>query len=85
MFRRVLWYTSTDVLQERAASASEHRVIMKAANTSETSVNMYNTTRHSMPEDSHLRTRCCKNVKSHKKCYLMLMHVEQGQTLSFEM
>jgi hypothetical protein len=37
---------------------------MKAARTSETSVNFYQTTRHYNPEGSHLRTHRCENLKS---------------------
>jgi hypothetical protein len=37
---------------------------MKAASTSETSVNFYQTTRRNNPEDSHLHTRCRVNLKS---------------------
>jgi hypothetical protein len=38
---------------------------MEAARTSETSVNFYQTTRRHNPEDSHLRTHRCENLKSH--------------------
>jgi hypothetical protein len=41
-------------------------LMMEAANTSETSVNFYQTTRHNNPEESHLHTRCRENIKSHK-------------------
>jgi hypothetical protein len=37
---------------------------MEAANTSETSVNFYHTTRHSSSEDSRLHTRRRRNFKS---------------------
>jgi hypothetical protein len=40
--------------------------LKEAANTSETSVNFYQTTRRNNPEDSHLLTRCRENVKSHR-------------------
>jgi hypothetical protein len=39
-------------------------LMVEAANTSETSVN-YQTTRRSIPEDSHLHTRRRENLKSH--------------------
>jgi hypothetical protein len=42
-------------------------VILEAANTSETSVNFYHTTRRNIPEDSHLHTRCHENLKCHLK------------------
>jgi hypothetical protein len=35
------------------------------ANTSETSVNFYETTGRNIPEDSHLHTRRRENLKSH--------------------
>jgi hypothetical protein len=38
---------------------------MGAASTSETLVNFYQTTWHNNPEDSHLHTCCCENLKSH--------------------
>jgi hypothetical protein len=39
--------------------------MMEAAGTSETSVNFYQTTRRNNPEDSHLHTCRCENLKSH--------------------
>jgi hypothetical protein len=44
---------------------SNHRLMMEAASTSETSVNFYQTTRRNNPEDSHLHTRRRENLKSH--------------------
>jgi hypothetical protein len=38
---------------------------MEAENTSETSVNVYQTTRRNSPENSHLHTRRRENLKSH--------------------
>jgi hypothetical protein len=40
-------------------------LMMEAANTSETSVNFYQTTGSNNPEDSHLHTRRRENLKSH--------------------
>jgi hypothetical protein len=37
--------------------------MMGAANTSETSVSFYQTTRRNNPEDSHLHTRRLENLK----------------------
>jgi hypothetical protein len=41
-------------------------LMMKAARTSETLVNFYQTTWHYNPEDSHLRAHCHENLKSHQ-------------------
>jgi hypothetical protein len=40
-------------------------LMMEAANTSETSVNVYQTTQCNNPEDSYLHTRRLENLKSH--------------------
>jgi hypothetical protein len=40
-------------------------LMKEAANTSETSVNFYQTTWRNKPEDSHLHTRHSENLKSH--------------------
>jgi hypothetical protein len=40
-------------------------LMMEEANTSETSVNFYQTTRRNNPEDSHLHARRRENLKSH--------------------
>jgi hypothetical protein len=40
-------------------------VMKEAVSTSETSVNFYQTERHSIPEFSHLHTRCRENLKFH--------------------
>jgi uncharacterized membrane protein YGL010W len=39
--------------------------MMETASSSETSVNLYQTTRLNIPEDSHLHTRLRENLKSH--------------------
>jgi hypothetical protein len=45
-------------------TASIIALITEAVNTSETSVNLYyQTTRHNLPEDSHLHTRRRENLK----------------------
>jgi hypothetical protein len=41
-------------------------LMMEAATTSETSVNLYQTTQCNIPKDSHLHTRHRKNLKSHQ-------------------
>jgi hypothetical protein len=41
-------------------------LMMEAARTSETLVNFYQTTRRYSPEDSHLRTHRCENLKSYE-------------------
>jgi hypothetical protein len=73
MLRRVVWWKFTDISE--VLSASIFRAIsiiralialqMEAVSTSETSVNFYQTTRRNIPEDSHLHTRRCENLKSH--------------------
>jgi hypothetical protein len=40
-------------------------LMMEAARTSETLVNFYQTTRRYNPEDRHLRTDRCENLKSY--------------------
>jgi hypothetical protein len=40
-------------------------LMMEAVRTSETSVDIYLTTRQYIPEDSELHTCCCENLKSH--------------------
>jgi hypothetical protein len=40
-------------------------LMMEAASISETLENFYQTTRRNSPEDSHLHTRYCENLKSH--------------------
>jgi hypothetical protein len=42
-------------------------LMMKAARTSATLVNFYQTTRRNNPEDSHFRTHCRENLKSYEK------------------
>jgi hypothetical protein len=39
--------------------------MMEAVSTSETPVNIYQTTGRDIPKGSHLHTRRCKNLKSH--------------------
>jgi hypothetical protein len=68
-------------------AASIIRAIMEAAGTYETSVNFYQTTRRSNPEDSHLHTRRRENLKSHfpklgfhiLKTYLLGLHPGIGE------
>jgi hypothetical protein len=47
-------------------------LILEAANTSEMSVNFYQTTWHNIPGDCHLYTRHHENLKSHKSNMLTL-------------
>jgi hypothetical protein len=53
----------TDVSEVRTASIIA--LMMEAVRTSETSVNIYLTTRHYIPEDSELHTRRRQNRISH--------------------
>jgi hypothetical protein len=45
--------------------------MMEAASISETSVNIYQTTRRTNPEDGHLHTRHRENLKSHMDYFLL--------------
>jgi hypothetical protein len=58
---------SSGLLRHQAASIIRAMIalMMEAASTSETSVNLYQTTRRNYPEDSHLHTRHRENLKSH--------------------
>jgi hypothetical protein len=62
MLRRVVWWTLTDVSGELTA------LITEAVRTSETSVNIHQTTWCNIPEYSHLHIRRCENLKSHTHC-----------------
>jgi hypothetical protein len=53
----VFWYVAPCTLVEIA-------LMMEAVSTSETSVSFYQTTRHNIPEDSHLHTRGRQTLKS---------------------
>jgi hypothetical protein len=57
-----------EVYRSQVLAASIIRAIivlmMEAARTSETLVNFYQTTQRYNPEDSHLHTHCCENLKS---------------------
>jgi hypothetical protein len=53
-------------------------LMMEVAITSETSVNVYQTTRCNNPEDSHLHTRRRDNLKS----YLILHHFQGKESQS---
>jgi hypothetical protein len=46
--------------------------MMEAANTSETYVNFYQTTRRYNPEDNHIHTRHRENLKSQLKFFFTL-------------
>jgi hypothetical protein len=54
---------STDVSEVRAASIIA--LMMEAASTSETSIDIQLRTRQDIPEDSELHTRRHENLKSH--------------------
>jgi hypothetical protein len=51
---------------KRSSTVLVFALMMEAANTSETSVNFYQTTGRNIPEDSHLHTRRRENLKSHQ-------------------
>jgi hypothetical protein len=52
MLCHVVWYEFTDISEVPA-------LMMEASSTSETSVNLYQTTQHNIPEDSHLQSAVC--------------------------
>jgi RNA binding exosome subunit len=58
---RVVWYKFADVSEVLAALL---KILMEAASTSETSVNIYETTQRKNSEDSHLHTRSRENLIS---------------------
>jgi hypothetical protein len=57
---------STDVSEVRSASIIRIALMMEAAHTSETSVDIQLSTRQYIPEDSELHTRRRDNLKSHE-------------------
>jgi hypothetical protein len=63
----VVWEILTNVSEELTASIIRvmSLLMMEAVSSSETSVNIYQTTQCNISEDSHLHTRRCENLKSH--------------------
>jgi hypothetical protein len=67
------------------------KAMMEAANTSETSVNFYQTTRRSNPDNSNLHIRRSENLKSHlvtllfpkNECAKLAFITRNFQTLLF--
>jgi hypothetical protein len=66
MLRLVVWPILADVSEELTASTII-ALIMEAISSYETSVNIYQTSRHNIPEDCRLHTRRRDNLKSHLK------------------
>jgi hypothetical protein len=66
---------STDVSEVCAASIIA--LMMEAARTSETSINLDLRTRQCIPEDSKLHTCCCENLKS-RLLFIWLEIAEDG-------
>jgi hypothetical protein len=66
MLHRVVWYKFTEVSEVLAT----YRMI-EAAISSETSVNLYQTTRCNIPEDSHLHTCRRENLKFHENVFII--------------
>jgi hypothetical protein len=87
MLRRVVWDKFTNVYEVLAA------LMMEAASTSETSVNIYQNTRRHMPEDSHLQDTVCfykdnsllvyKNAKSDEKGRMQSLTVSRNSCIVF--
>jgi hypothetical protein len=67
ILHRVVWYKFTSVSEVLAATIIR---AMEAAGFSETSVNIYQTTRRSIPEDSHIR------VLALFHCFLFLLFLQ---------
>jgi hypothetical protein len=67
MLRRAVWLKFADVLEVLTASMIRAIItlMMEAESTSETSVNLYQTTRRKNAEDSCLHSRRRENPKSH--------------------
>jgi hypothetical protein len=63
LLRRVVSWKFTNVSEVLAASIIA--LVMEAARTSETLVNVYQTTRRYNPDDSHLHTHRRENLKSY--------------------
>jgi hypothetical protein len=63
MLRRVDWYTLTDVSE--VLTASFIRSTTNTVNTSKMSINVCQTARRYIPEDSHLLTPSSENLKSY--------------------
>jgi hypothetical protein len=71
---------STDVSEVRAASIIA--LMMEAARTSETSVDIQLRTRQYIPEDSELHTRRRENLKSHIPCNIQTLKRRRFETLT---
>jgi hypothetical protein len=67
----VLWVVMPcsllEVYRRSEVPAALLTLMIEAASISETSVNFYRTTEHNNPEDSHIHTRCRKNLKSYQQ------------------
>jgi hypothetical protein len=48
---------------------------METANTSETSLNFYKTTRRNNPEDNHFHTRRRENLKSYEEGFFLISKI----------
>jgi hypothetical protein len=59
----------TDVSEVLTAAIVKSALMMEAASTSEMSVNVYQTTRRNIPDDSRLHTRRRENLTSHLWCF----------------
>jgi hypothetical protein len=64
MLRRVVWYILIDVSEELTMSIIREEEEVEIP--SETSVNIYQTTRRNIPEDNHLHTLRRKSLKVHQ-------------------
>jgi hypothetical protein len=77
MLRRVVWYKFTDVSEMFATSIIKvNRPDDGGSKRLRKSVKFYQTKRSNIPEDSHLRTRCRENLKSHLRNFIYLIRAD---------
>jgi replication fork clamp-binding protein CrfC len=74
----VVWWKFSDVTEVLAPS-NIRALMMESASTSKTSVKFYQTTRHTIPEDSHLHARRRENLKSHQIFDVFVFHPPQAR------
>jgi hypothetical protein len=58
-----------------------HQLMLEAINTSEKLINFYQTTRHNIPEDSHLHTSYYENLNSHLSSFSVKLSMNYTEIL----